>query len=246
MKDASYKNRDRCFSCNTFARWAVSLNEQAAQNKHTPIAVLLDSVATRFSFITWRGTACCQLCLWLSDSNAEEPHLSLLKMMCSISNASKFGNPCIDESLVSSRVAQNRSKSKQCLNCQCKMDFVQLSVLLTSLKLNQCKQWWEMMKKVPQWLQPLGMSRPRQSSCLCAALLSCILFWLLVVLGKSWPGLLQVLPVGLIEASLMERPLTPLCPSVCAFWGCPALLPHGEKYFQVAGWMITISSHCHL
>lgn len=76
----------------------------------------------------------------------------------------------------------------------------------------------------------------RQSSCSRAALLSCILFRLLVVLGEPWPGLLQVLPVRLMEASLTESPLTPLCPSVCVFWGSPAQLLHRGK--MLCSWQL--------
>lgn len=179
MKESSYKSRDRCFSCNTSAWLTASLDEQAViQNKHnhhcssyrqsvvtrvlTHLCYLAgDNVLSTHSLVIW---CFCSL-------SPEESHLSLQKkkkMLRSISNAIKFGDLCINDSLASFHVAQNRSKSKRCLNCQWEPDFALLSMLLTSVKLNQRWQWWEMMKKVPWWLKSLGIALAPGRAAACA------------------------------------------------------------------------------
>lgn len=142
-KDFSYKRRNRCFSCNPLTQVTASL-EAVLQNKHThwySSSRLCCHKSLDPALLLGR-TMCCQHWLWLSDSCThcllKEPHLSLLQMMHSISNASNIGYPCTDMSLASFCVAQNRPKSKWCLNCQWEPDFAQLSILLTPVKLNQC------------------------------------------------------------------------------------------------------------
>lgn len=143
----------------------------------TITAVLIDNLLSPESwpiFVTWRETMCSQHILWLSDASAHCLLRSLTclckkkKMLCSISNAIKFGDLCINDSLASFHVAQNRSKSKRCLNCQWEPDFALLSMLLTSVKLNQRWQWWEMMKKVPWWLKSLGIALAPGRAAACA------------------------------------------------------------------------------